>query len=119
MRENCVFFDRRGRPKCTECGQGVDLCQCTDLNEAAFNRVSTPEGQFLAAVYAQTLLRSNEETHLFERLIADFGAVGLKLSNNDNHAQLDSDIRRALVDLASTLTVLATKGTPEYPYPAD
>lgn len=113
-RETCVFRDRRGRMRCTECGNQIDICTCSMIDELAHKRLTSDEGQFLREVYAINAL---QPTHLFEHLVNQFGKVGLMLANNDTHEVHNSAIRYELALLAAGITRLAVQGTPEYPYP--
>jgi hypothetical protein len=115
-RETCVYRDRRGRDRCTECGNNLDLCVCEDPDEITHNRITSDEGQFLTAVMRE-VQTSEPYTHAFERIVSEVGMVGMKLSNNESGEVLDEEIRRELVRLAAAVTLLAIRGTPEYPYP--
>lgn len=115
-RETCVFRDPRQRERCTECGHGLDLCVCEDPDERSHQRLTSDEGQFLAAVHAASQ-EPRERDHIFERIVCRLGVIGLKLAHNENGETPDSEIRLELMKLATDVTVLAVSGTPEYPYP--
>lgn len=116
MRPTCVYHDRRGRPRCTECQLQIELCTCENPDEKAYERLTSPEGQFLAAVFSTAQGRT-EYDRLFEKLVLGVGNLGIKLASNDNGEITDTAIKIDLANLAALLTVLAVRGTPEYPYP--
>lgn len=115
----CSYHDRRRRLRCTECNLTLDLCQCVEVEELAYQRLASDAGQFLRAVLAE-VQNALPVDHLFERVSEQLGTLGMKIVKNDlNREVSDQEIRREIVYLVANLTILATKGTPEYAYPSD
>lgn len=116
-RPTCVYYDRRNRDACTECGNPPDLCLCQDPNEIAHKRLTSDEGRFLRVVYNQVQdLKS--QNHLFEELIHEVGELGISLVAHDATRSPSSDvITKNLSRIAALATRLAVSGTDEYSYP--
>lgn len=118
MRETCLFRDRRGRMRCTECFLQEEHCVCVEPDERAFQRLSSPEGQFLRAVY-ESALGQDPLAHLFERIVSEIGMLGMHLVQNSyNYEVSDEEVRNRILRIGAALTLLATKGTPEYSFPS-
>lgn len=115
----CTYYDRRRRLRCTECNSTVDLCQCVEVDEAAFQRLNTERGKFLRVVWEQA--RSYEGgNHLLEAALSELGMVAMHLVKNDADRSIpDEEIYHKLANLAATVTLLAAVGTPEYAYPSN
>jgi hypothetical protein len=116
----CTYYNRRRRLCCTECGKGLDLCQCVDPDELAFKRLTSSTGEFIQEVIHDLRVNDPPRDHLLERVLADLGSISLKLVTHDADRSIpESEIRRDLINLVSKLTHLAAIGTPEYAYPTD
>jgi len=112
----CTFLDPRQKERCTECGITIDLCQCRDVNQSAYERTQTPEGEFLRAIEAETV-HFERTTHRFESLVKLVGELGVKLvSNADTGSPAPSDIYQTLAKIGAVTVKLGSGGTDEYPY---
>lgn len=115
----CTYLDHRRQERCTECGEQVNVCRCADHDLMAQRRHTTDEGQFLKFVLGSALLDSPAPDHLYERLVSEIGMLGMMLVENDlSRTPPPEDIKHKLVKIATTVVLLATRGTSEYAYPA-
>jgi len=117
-RATCIYRDRRGRDRCTECSLHVDLCLCSDPDELAHQRLSTEENLFLREVSQRVGEIKKESSHLFEELVQEVGIVGTALVSHNKHRTPAPDvIAKNLITVAALATRLAVSGTEEYSFP--
>lgn len=95
------------------------MCQCADVDDKAFKRLNSATGQFLQVVFEEAQ-KYEGGNHLLESALFELGSIAMKLVQNDRDRSVpDSEIRRELVKLAATISLLAATGTPEYAFPSD
>lgn len=113
----CTYRDRRGKDRCTECGNQKDLCTCSEPDESAHRRLTSEHGMFLRAVFEK--YEEVHSDHLFEKLTEQVGVLGSQLVRHDQTRSPSPDvIIKTLLDISATVTKLAVDGTAEYAYPS-
>lgn len=108
------YLDPRRRERCTECGTGLDLCQCEDPDALAHDRCTSAQGKFLLDASRHPV----PDNRLFEALVGTLGVIARDLVEHDAVRTPAPDaIYKNLVYLAAVAAKLATDGTPEYAFP--
>lgn len=117
---SCVYRDRHNLPACTECGQGIDLCQCVSLDEQAHARNHSPDGiviKLIIGELAAARAKFPDNLHQLAALTEEVGELAQAMIQHDvDGTQTTQQVLREAVQVAAMAIRVATEGDQNYSY---
>lgn len=114
----CTYFDPHRTYCCTECGQSIELCSCTDPDSAAHARHTTPEGITINLIRNELEVADPADSlYQLANLTVSLGALIRALVDHDRAgATTSQEVLRAAVRAACAAIRVATHGDRDYSY---
>ena len=116
----CTYLNRHNTLCCTECGSDMSLCQCVAWDQAAFDRLTSPDG--LVFVMIRDELKAAREvfsgnTHMLCALVEEVGEVAKAIMEHDRKEGTSvQQVLREAVQVASMAIRLAVEGDENFLY---
>ena len=117
---SCTFLNRHNTVCCTECGSDLSLCQCVAWDEAAYNRLTSPDGLVFVMIRdelkaARTAFPTT--THMLTALVEEVGEVAKALMEHDRKEGTSvQEVLREAVQVASMAIRIAVEGDDNFLY---
>ncbi len=116
----CVYLDPRNQPACTECGNGLDLCQCVLPDNIAHERNNSADGIVMAMVRGElgaARKKFPETTHMLAALMEEVGELAQAMMQHDTDgSQTIAMVLREAVQVACMAIRVATEGDENFAY---
>lgn len=120
MERSCTFHNPWNVLTCTECGQGVDLCQCFELDAIAYQRLNGPDAIVFAMIRGELTAARKEfpgTTHMLPALVEEVGELAEALMEHDRaQAKTVTEVLREAVQCACMAIRVATEGDENFAY---
>ncbi len=117
---SCTYLNKHNTVCCTECGSDLSLCQCVAWDQAAHDRLTSPDG--LVFVMIRDELKSAREafpdkTHMLCALVEEVGELAQALMQHDRRQGTSvQEILREAVQVASMAIRVAVEGDDNFLY---
>lgn len=117
---SCTYANPYNTQCCTECGQSVELCQCVNHDQAAHDRLTSPDG--LVFIMVRDELRSARgafpgTTHALAALVEEVGELAEALMEHDRKQGTSvSEVLREAVQVACMGIRIAVEGDENFAY---
>lgn len=119
MPRSCTYYDNQRRLRCTECGIGVDLCQCDDPDHRAHVRVWSEDGLVIRAIFAELQEARRKHPvpkHMLAALTEETGEVANALIEHELGTKPATDVFKEAVQVAVCALRIAVEGDTEFTY---
>ena len=120
MDRTCTYLDPQNQLACTECGRGVELCQCINTDGSAHERIYSPDGIVMTMIQgeldaARTKFPGSE--HQLVALGEEFGELCQAMMQHDvDGSQTVAMVLREAVQVAAMAIRVATEGDANFAY---
>lgn len=117
---SCTFLNKHNTVCCTECGSGLELCQCVAWDEAAHDRLTSPDGLLFVMIRdelkaARAAFPGN--THMLCALVEEVGEVAKAMMEHDRKEGTSvQEVLREAVQVASMAIRVAVEGDENFLY---
>ncbi len=117
---SCTFSNRHNVDCCTECGHGIDLCQCIEPDHKAEHRLTSPDGLVMIMIQDEVKAARDKfpkQTHLLAALVEEVGELSQAMMEHDR-AQGTSvqQVLREAVQVAAMAVRIAVEGDDNFLY---
>lgn len=117
---NCVYTNPYNTMCCTECGQGIELCQCVNPDQAAHDRLTSPDGLVFIMIRDELRAARNAfpgSTHMLAALIEEVGEVAKAMMEHDRQLGTSvPEVLRECVQVAGMAIRIAVEGDENFAY---
>lgn len=117
---SCIYYDPYNKPCCTECGSDLQLCQCENPDEAAHQRITSPEGVIISMIMGQLdadRAEGADTTHLLATLSKSTGELAQAMIEHDRaQGTTVQEVMREAVRVATMAIRIATEGDENFLY---
>ena len=120
MERTCTFSNKHNVLCCTECGLGLDLCQCVDPDAIAWDRLTSPDG--LVFIMIRDELKAAREafpgqTHMLCAMVEEVGELAKALMEHDRQQGTSvQEVLREAVQVAAMAIRVAVEGDDNFLY---
>ncbi len=116
----CTYSNRHNIECCTECGLGIDLCQCVEPDHIAEHRLTSPDGLVFMMIRDEVKAARDkfpETTHMLAALVEEVGELSQAMMEHDR-AQGTSvqEVLREAVQVAAMAVRVAVEGDNNFLY---
>lgn len=117
---SCTFINSHNVACCTECGSDLSLCQCVSWDEAAYDRLTSPDG--LVFVMVRDELKAAREafpgtTHMLAALVEEVGELAQAIMQHDRKQGTSvQEVLREAIQVASMAVRIAVEGDDNFLY---
>jgi len=120
MTRTCTYMDPHNALACTECGRGVELCQCVDVEGQAHERLHTPDGIVITMIRGELDAARGtypDPQHALAALMEEAGKLARGLISHDRQQEVvvQEVLRRAVTTAAMAIRI-ATEGDDNFAY---
>lgn len=120
MERSCTFKNKHNVLCCTECGLGVDLCQCVDPDAIAYDRLTSADGLVYIMIRDEVKAARGafpKTTHMLAALVEEVGELSQAMMEHDR-AQGTSvqEVLREAVQVACMAVRIAVEGDDNFLY---
>jgi NTP pyrophosphatase (non-canonical NTP hydrolase) len=117
---NCTFLNKHHVECCTECGLGIDFCQCVDYDGSAENRLTSADGLVFKMIRDE-LVAAREafpgKTHMLCATMEEVGELAQAMMQHDRHEGTSAqEILREAVQVAAMAIRIAVEGDDNFLY---
>ena len=116
----CTYSNKHNVECCTECGLGVDFCQCVEPDHIAENRLTSSDGLFYIMVRdAVAASRSSDPqtTHRLASVIEGVGELAKTMGEHDRQQGTSvQEVLRNAVEVAAMAVRIAVEGDDNFLY---
>lgn len=117
---SCTFSNKHNLTCCTECGLGLDLCQCVEPDRVAENRLTSPDGLVYIMIRNEVNAARDKfpkTTHMLAALVEEVGELSQAMVEHDR-AQGTSvqEVLREAVQVAAMAVRIAVEGDDNFLY---
>lgn len=117
---SCVYHDSHRRLRCTECGIAIDLCECSEPDHAAHNRLWSPDGKMIRAIRGE-LQQAREafpNTHyMHAALIEEVGELAKALMEHSLDGSVTAaEVFHEAIQVATMAIRIGTEGDRDFSY---
>ena len=117
---SCIYYDPYTKPCCTECGSDLQLCQCQNPDEAAHQRITSPDGVVMSLIMGELTAEradSPDTTHLLATLSKSMGELSQSMVEHDRAQGTSAqEVLRDAVQVATMAIRIATEGDENFLY---
>ena len=120
MERTCTFANKHNVLCCTECGLGIDLCQCVDTDAIAYDRLTSPDG--LVFIMIRDELKAAREafpgqTHMLAAMVEEVGELAQAIMQHDRQQGTSvQEVLREAVQVAAMAIRIAVEGDDNFLY---
>ena len=116
----CTYHNKHNTPCCTECGLGIDLCQCIEPDHKAEKRLTSVDGLIMKMIsdeVAAARAKFPETTHMLAALVEEVGELAQAMMEHDR-AQGTSvqEVLREAIQVAAMAVRIAAEGDNNFLY---
>ena len=117
---SCTFHNPHNTLCCTECGSDLSLCQCVAWDQAAHDRLTSPDGLVFSMIRDE--LNAAREafpgtTHMLCAMVEEVGEVAKAMMEHDRKEGTSvQQVLREAVQVASMAIRLAVEGDDNFLY---
>lgn len=117
---NCTFLNKHHVECCTECGLGIDFCQCADPNTLAEDRLTSADGLMFKMVRDE-LVAAREafpgKTHMLCAMVEEVGELAQAIMQHDRQQGTSvQEVLREAVQVAAMAIRVAVEGDDNFLY---
>lgn len=120
MTRTCTYMDPHNALACTECGRGVELCQCVNPEGAAHDRLHSPDGIVITMIRGELDAARGEYPegqHALAALLEEAGKLARGLIKHDRAQEVTiQEVLRRAVTTAAMAIRIATEGDTNFLY---
>jgi len=117
---NCTYLNKHTVECCTECGLGIDFCQCVDADGKAEHRLTSPDGLVMKMI-SDELAAAREAfpktTHMLAALVEEVGELSQALMEHDRQQGTSvQEVLREAIQVAAMAVRIAVEGDDNFLY---
>ena len=117
---SCTYRNKHGVECCTECGLGIDFCQCVEPDEIADQRLTSADG-FVFKMIRDELIAAREafpgKTHMLCATVEEVGELAQALMEHDRQQGTSvQEVLREAVQVAAMAIRVAVEGDDNFLY---
>ena len=116
----CTFSNKHNTECCTECGLGIELCQCVEPDQIAEHRLTSPDG--LVSIMIRNEVKNAREkfpksTHMLAALVEEVGELSQAMVEHDRMQGTSvQEVLREAVQVAAMAVRVAVEGDDNFLY---
>jgi len=116
----CTYRNKHNVECCTECGLGIDFCQCVEPDHRADDRLTSADGLVFTMIRDE-LVAAREafpgKTHMLCALVEEVGELAQGLMEHDRQQGTSvQEILREAVQVAAMAVRIAVEGDDNFLY---
>ena len=120
MSRSCTFKNRHNVTCCTECGLGIDLCQCVDPDARAYDRLTSPDGLVFIMIRDELAAARKAfpgTVHMLPALTEEVGELAKALMEHDRQQGTSvQEVLREAIQTAAMAVRIAVEGDSNFLY---
>ena len=117
---NCTFLNKHHVECCTECGLGIDFCQCVDPNASAEERLTSADGLMFKLIRDELVAARKAfpgKTHMLCATVEEVGELAQAMMQHDRHEGTTvQEVLREAVQVAAMAVRVAVEGDDNFLY---
>lgn len=116
----CTYRNQHNSLCCTECNSSIDLCQCVNPDQIAFERLTSPDGLIILMIRDELKAARAAfpgSTHMLCAFMEEVGELAQALMEHDrNQGTSVQEVMREAVQCAAMSIRLAVEGDENFMY---
>jgi len=116
----CTYHNQHNALCCTECNSGIDLCQCVNPDQIAFERLTSPDGLIILMIRDELKAARAAfpgSTHMLCAFMEEVGELAQALMEHDrNQGTSVQEVMREAVQCAAMSIRIAVEGDENFMY---
>ena len=117
---SCTYLDPQNQRACTECGRGVEMCQCVNADQTAHERIYSPDGIVINMIRGELDAAREKFPGSEHRMVAlgeEFGELCQAMMQHDvDGSQTVPMVLREAVQVAAMAIRVAVDGDANFAY---
>jgi len=117
---SCTFINPHNTVCCTECGSDLSLCQCVAWDQAAHDRLTSPDGLVFVMIRDELVASREafpETTHKLAALMEEVGELAQAMMHHDRKLGISTqEVLREAVQVATVALRIAVEGDDNFLY---
>ena len=117
---SCTYLNKHNTECCTECGNGISLCQCVDPDQIAYDRLTSPDGLVMVMIRDELVNARREfpeTTHKLAALMEEVGELAQAMMHHDRKLGISiQEVLREAVQVAAMAIRVAVEGDDNFLY---
>jgi len=117
---SATFSNKYNVECCTECGLGVDMCQCVDPDAIAWDRLTSPDGLVFSMIRDELKAARKAfpgQTHMLCALVEEVGELAQGMMEHDRQQGISvQEVLREAVQVAAMAIRIAVEGDDNFLY---
>lgn len=116
----CTYHNKHNVACCTECGLGIDLCQCIEPDHKAEKRLTSVDGLIMKMIgdeVASAREKFPKSTHMLAALVEEVGELSQALMEHDRMQGTSvQEVLREAIQVAAMAVRVAAEGDDNFLY---
>jgi hypothetical protein len=116
----CTYRNRHNVECCTECGLGIDFCQCVEPDDKADKRLTSVDGMIMKMITDEVTTARDKfpkTTHMLAALVEEVGELSQALMEHDRSQGTSvQEVLREAIQTAAMAVRIAAEGDDNFLY---
>jgi hypothetical protein len=117
---NCTYLNKHNVECCTECGLGIDFCQCVDPDAQADKRLTSVDGMIMKMITDEVDAAREKfpgKTHMLAALVEEVGELAQAMMEHDRQQGTSvQEVLREAIQTAAMAVRVAAEGDDNFLY---
>ena len=117
---DCTYLNKHNVECCTECGNGIDLCQCIEPSQKAERRLTSVDGLIFIMIRDELKAAREkfpETTHMLAALMEEVGELSQAMMEHDrSQGTTVQEVLREAIQTAAMAIRIAAEGDNNFLY---